>query len=240
MNKIFRSALIIASFASAGFLAGCDKDDPEIEKTAVSEMSGEWYVKFETQNAAGEWIDPSGDGRTTRNVTSPAAVAPLTPCSRGWVGAAAGYKKILTSSTADSESSTLLVTDIFGNPRAINFAAAGTRGNFYSFMVKANADLGAMTFSANGDNLTRLVAVAATAPTTTPAPGCPALPAEAEKDDLYNVTITDGKVIKDGSTPPSGTTTDSIHFMVKFGNDPFNRMYRVSGYRRTGFTEDEH
>lgn len=241
MNKIFKSSLVIASLLTAGFLSGCEKEDeaPKVEKTAVADMAGEWYVKFEAQNAAGEYTDPAGDGRGARNISSATAA---TPCTRGWAAASQGYRKIMTSSTADSKGSTLLVTDIFGNPRAINFSAAGTRGTFYSFMVKANADVSSMTFSANDKNLTRLVAIPASSSTTTPATptGCTSQPAEPERDEDFNITITDGKILKGGSVPASGTTTDSIVFFLKLGNDPANRTYRVSGYRRTGFVEDEH
>ncbi|HSI90682.1 MAG TPA: lipid-binding protein, partial [Adhaeribacter sp.] len=147
MHKIFRNSLMIVSFISAGFLTSCDKDDDyEFEKTAVSEMAGEWYVKFEADNGSGVFTDPAGDGRSTFNVNT-------TACERRWQASPQGYRKIMTSNTADDNNNQMWIGDMFGNPRAINFGSANTRGTFWSFMVRTNVDLGAMTFSADDKNI---------------------------------------------------------------------------------------
>ena len=52
-------------------------------------------------------------------------------------------------------------------------------------------------------------------------------------------TITEGKIIPESVTAPSGAVTDSIHFKIRFSDDP-GTVYTVSGYKRTGFQEDEH
>lgn len=59
------------------------------------------------------------------------------------------------------------------------------------------------------------------------------------------VTISDGKIIKDGYTKANGIKVDYIEFYVSFKNDPLPDMegtsnkYKVSGFRYTGFVEDE-
>lgn len=59
------------------------------------------------------------------------------------------------------------------------------------------------------------------------------------------VTITDGKIIKNGTTTPSGMPADYIEFYVSFSDDILpaafgvNSKYKVSGFRYTGFADDE-
>lgn len=57
------------------------------------------------------------------------------------------------------------------------------------------------------------------------------------------VIITDGKILKGKATTPRGMTADSIVFNVSFDDDSNPTHlgydhYRVSGYRYTGFTND--
>jgi len=54
-----------------------------------------------------------------------------------------------------------------------------------------------------------------------------------------NVTITNGKIIKGGATTTGGNKSDAIEFDAEFSDDP-GTIYRISGYKRTGFVEDEH
>lgn len=59
--------------------------------------------------------------------------------------------------------------------------------------------------------------------------------------ELYydvTVTITDGIIIPDAATAPSGTVTDSIYFKAEFSDIP-GEIWEYAGYRRTGFLEDE-
>lgn len=54
-----------------------------------------------------------------------------------------------------------------------------------------------------------------------------------------NVTITEGKITKNGATSTGGHTVDAIYFKAEFSDDP-GAVYEVKGYKRTGFIEDEH
>ena len=59
------------------------------------------------------------------------------------------------------------------------------------------------------------------------------------------ITITDGKIIKNGTTTPSGMPADYIEFYISFSDDivpgmmGINSKYKVSGFRYTGFADDE-
>lgn len=54
-----------------------------------------------------------------------------------------------------------------------------------------------------------------------------------------DVTITNGKITKDGTTSSGGETTDKIDFEVEFSDDP-GYVYQVVGYRHTGQVADQH
>ena len=59
--------------------------------------------------------------------------------------------------------------------------------------------------------------------------------------ELYydvTVTISDGVFVKNGTTAPSGTVTDSIYFKAVFSDVP-TRVFEYYGHKRTGFLEDE-
>jgi len=53
------------------------------------------------------------------------------------------------------------------------------------------------------------------------------------------VLVSNGKIITDGGTSPSGVTSDSIYFEIQYEDDP-GVVYYVSGIRRTGFLDDEY
>lgn len=53
------------------------------------------------------------------------------------------------------------------------------------------------------------------------------------------VKISDGKVLENAATTPSGMPADSIVYMVQFDNDENGLTYKVSGFRRTGFPADD-
>jgi hypothetical protein len=87
-------------------------------------------------------------------------------------------------------------------------------GNIWDFKCKSPLNIGALTFA--GNNLTSSV-------------------------DSYDitVTITNGKVVKNGATSTGGHTVDGISFDAEFSDDP-GVIRKLVGYKRTGFFEDEH
>jgi hypothetical protein len=85
--------------------------------------------------------------------------------------------------------------------------------SFWQMKGKVNVDLATLTFSAN--NI---------------------------KNEYYDITfnIDSGKIIQNASKGPvSKAVTDSISFVAEFSDDPGTK-YRLSGYRRTRFSEDDH
>lgn len=54
-----------------------------------------------------------------------------------------------------------------------------------------------------------------------------------------SISIVEGKVLKNAATTSGGNKTDSIYVKFVFDNDP-SIEWEYSGYRRTGFLEDEH
>ncbi|HYX09439.1 MAG TPA: lipid-binding protein [Bacteroidales bacterium] len=89
-------------------------------------------------------------------------------------------------------------------------------GNFWDFKNKINVDLKNMTFQAT----------------------------DAQNVSYDSkVTITNGKIMLDAATTPSGMPADSIVFNVTFNDDTYPTdygfdSYRVAGFRYTGFTKD--
>lgn len=53
-----------------------------------------------------------------------------------------------------------------------------------------------------------------------------------------DVNITNGKITKNGTTSPSGVTTDMISFEAEFSDDP-GTIYQLVGYRYTGLVGDQ-
>jgi len=89
-------------------------------------------------------------------------------------------------------------------------------GEFWEFKIVAKGDTDALTFSA--ENV----------------------------ENLYydcNVTVTDGKIVKDGTVTPSGMPADYIEFYLTFSDDDYIGEYwdkmKFSGWRYTGFTNDD-
>lgn len=85
-------------------------------------------------------------------------------------------------------------------------------GNFWDFKVKIECDVKSLSFG-TADSV-----------------------ANVSYD--VNVLLQNGKIIKNASLQPSGVYMDSIYFEVAFGDE--DGKFLVSGFRRSGFLEDEH
>jgi len=95
----------------------------------------------------------------------------------------------------------------------------------WGFKVKLPVTLSSLSFA--GSNLASSIVDDVTA-----------TPDVIERYDV-NVTITEGKITKNGATSTGGHTVDGISFKAEFSDDP-GVVYEVKGYKRTGFIEDEH
>ena len=94
--------------------------------------------------------------------------------------------------------------------------------NFWSFKVKTKCDQGNMTFSTTTSENNNLV---------------------AGYEDI-NVTITGGKIVKDGGVQNNGSKADYIEFYVTFSDDSYPAKYgyasyKISGVRYSGLAEND-
>lgn len=64
-------------------------------------------------------------------------------------------------------------------------------------------------------------------------------PCQSVDVDGLDVIIYGGSVVLNGTTTLGGNKSDSINIEITWGDDP-GSYYRLAGYRRTGFLEDEH
>ncbi len=122
----------------------------------------------------------------------------------------ADYALITTANTAANNGSEFLIDD---------------RKNIYYFKVKCPINPSELTFS--GTDLASSVV-----------DDNPDTPDVVETYDI-TVTISNGTIVKDGATSTGGNTVDKISFDAEFSDDP-GTIYQFSGYKRTGFAEDEH
>lgn len=87
-------------------------------------------------------------------------------------------------------------------------------GNFWETKVKLPCDVQTLTFGSS-------------------------TPVENQAYEDCEVTVTDGKIVKNGTLTPSGMPADSIEFYITYSDDDYGYVYYVHGYRRTGFVADE-
>lgn len=85
--------------------------------------------------------------------------------------------------------------------------------NFWNYKLKVNVNYAERTFSTTGfaNNVTY----------------------------ESGVKITDGKILENAAKTPSGMPADSIVYMVQFDDDEDELTYKISGFRRTGFSADD-
>lgn len=94
--------------------------------------------------------------------------------------------------------------------------------NFWAFKVKTNCDQNTLSFATSTSDNNNLV---------------------TDYEDI-NVTITGGKIIKNGGVQNNGSKADYIEFYVSFSDDPYPAAYgyanyKVSGVRYSGLAEND-
>ena len=128
-----------------------------------------------------------------------------------------GNYNITTSNTAANVANEMWLVD--------------ANATYYPYQVRIDVNPSTMTFNSSTDAENLF--------------GASDFLAQYDIDAGATVTITDGKIVKNGTKTPSGQPADYIEFYVSFGDDPFPAMegtaekYKVSGFRYTGFVEDE-
>lgn len=174
--------------------------------------------KDEVENTA--TVDMAGEWHVHVSAIDPATGNVLINEESGepeddWFGD--GYYNITTSNTAANVANEMWLVD--------------ANATYFPYQVRIDVNPSNMTFNSSTDAENLF--------------GPSAFLAQYGFDTGATVTITDGKIVKNGATTPSGMPVDYIEFYVSFGDDPFPAMegtadkYLVSGYRYTGFVEDE-
>ena len=87
-------------------------------------------------------------------------------------------------------------------------------GWFWDFQAKVKCNLNTLTFESDGwvENISY---------------------------DDCQVRITNGKIVKNGMTLPSGRVVDTISYDIEFSDDDPGNVWHATGRRYTGFAEDE-
>jgi hypothetical protein len=93
-----------------------------------------------------------------------------------------------------------------------DYPAKSSDYSFWQYKIKVNVNYGAETFSC--DTIAN-----------TSYDGC-------------NITVVGGKILPGAATTPRGAKADSIVAYVQFSDDSAPIVYKMSGYRYTGFSAD--
>ncbi len=93
-------------------------------------------------------------------------------------------------------------------------------GNFWMYRVKVSCDINSLTFATGSQTVENL------------------------NGDPIEVTISNGKIVKDGGVQNNGSKADYIEFYVSFSDDPYPaaygyKNYKVSGIRYSGLAEND-
>jgi len=239
--------LSVAIFTTGTMLTSCDKvaDDYDLEDINIKEMCGTWMCKVEANDAY--WTDMyyiNGNGYTADFINS-------------YFGDPYGYYNPDVNGDGIVNLNDLLSEDYdamwydenevgFGNEfHTSNTSANGTSEMWivdpnWKVQYKVDIDLKNLTFG----TATKTVSDAHTI--VTGANNATTTLSSLTSDriaipDSCNIVVLDGKILKGAAhAPGSGMERDSIVFYVKYGNDYGEDMYyKVSGYRKTGYTEDD-
>lgn len=93
-----------------------------------------------------------------------------------------------------------------------DYSAKSADASFWKYKIKVNVNYAAKTFSCD--------TIANTSYT-----GC-------------NITVVGGKILPGAATTPRGAKADSIVAYVQFSDDSKPNVYKMTGYRYTGFSAD--
>lgn len=125
-----------------------------------------------------------------------------------------GFTKIFVTNTAANDGKEIWIGDFASDPNSYEF---------YQYKVKIPVNMDNLTFGSETPIINNV--------------------------DGYEIgiTVSNGKIIENASLQPSGVMSDSIYFEITFDDIDLIEKYgastdvlMVSGFRRTGFIEDEH
>ncbi len=250
MKKILFSAFVLAGALSMSSCSdGAFGGDFEVGNTELVDMAGTWSCTVEANDAYLTTMYYLANGYTS-DFLAEALGAPY-----GYYNPDANGDGIVDLTDLESDEYAQWWGDFYGNGtltfRTFNTADNNTtemwlqdpdpqtEDGYWGIQTKVKVDLANMTFEAPGT-------VVQNAHQVETAPGVFTTLSEltnTENDVVYGcgVVILGGKILKDAAhAPGSGMQTDSIIFYIKYDDDYGNSIFnKVSGYRKTGYTEDD-
>lgn len=245
MKKFLYLSLALSTASTMFTACDSDADDYDLEDVKISQMCGTWMCKVEANDAYYTDMYYLSSGKYTAEFLNTNLGDPYGYYNPDVNGDGIVDLKDLQSAEYDE-----MWTDEneagFGNEfHTANTASNGTSEMWivdpnWNIQYKVNIDLNNLTF-----NTATTVATAANTVITGPNEATTTLNSLASErigiPDSCKVVILDGKILKNAAhAPGSGMVRDSIVFYVKYENDYADDMYyRVSGYRKTGYTEDD-
>lgn len=248
MKKNMKKLLYLgaALLMSGSVFTACDKiaDDYDLEDIKIQEMCGTWMCKVEANDAYYTGMYYIGNGYTADFLN-------------GYFGDPYGYYNpdangdgivdLKDLQSAEYDEQWYDEKDAgFGNEfHTSNTAANGTDEMWivdpnWGIQYKVSIDLQNLTF-----NTATSVVTGGNTFTSGPNNATTTLNTLTSErigiPDSCKVVVLDGKILKKAAhAPGSGMVCDSIFFYVKYDNDYGEDMYyKVSGYRKTGYTEDD-
>lgn len=200
----------IFALSLIALLFACE-DDPDIWDSSTIKFDGNWYVSYDHETLG---RDPFDYG--------------LTP--------------LYSFNTAANDGKEIWITD---------------EGNFWDYKVRIPVDQGDVTFGSDQavDNIATKIPTD-TIPVANGEPDYLITPdtiktVDGKTDSLlilyryHQTKVVNGKIFLEAVTLPSGAIADSIYFEVWFEDIEYppylgpNDIFMVSGYRQTGFPEDD-
>lgn len=230
---------LVAAFALMSmFLTGCEKGNfggkYKVEGVELQEMCGTWVCTVEANDP---WLtmlyynveekmipdtvlyyfgEPYGITNPDANGDGVVDMADFTLYEEQELYAdfyGEGPYEFITSNTAANNATEMLITD-----------------NYWNDAYKVKVDLSTKTFSV-GQKIAKPYKTLAVKPADI----------KETYDNEGKPVVLGGKILpKAAHAPRSGMLTDSIFFYVKYADDYGEDVYyKVSGYLKTGYTEDE-
>ena len=245
MKKLlyFSAALLMTGTV----FTACDDiaDDYDLENIKIQEMCGTWMCKVEANDAYFTDMYYIVKGGDTPDFLNGALGDPYGYYNPDTNGDGIVDLKDLQSAEYDEMWYDENEAGFSNEFHTSNTAANGTSEMWivdpnWGIQYKVDIDLNNQTF---GTKTT--VATAANTVVTGPENATTTLNSLTSErigiPDSCKVVVLDGKILKNAAhAPGSGMARDSIFFYVKYENDYGEDMYyKVSGYRKTGYTEDD-
>lgn len=272
---------IVYLFVLAFLFASCEKED--VGGTATQDMAGQWYVHVDAVDENGDLVYSDDELYGIGNFLILTYNTSDNSSDKMFVDDLGNFWTFKSKVDCDLSSSCFSGGDVFATEYVAN-EDLSTYNNFYYHAGKFDAEKwkwykeGESQFKKgiiSKDSLDKMLTEYFEIADDTVSAGYfvkylnfdyevgqKLIGITGEGDEVFaddvknacNTTITDGKILNDAATTPSGMPADSIVFYVEFDDDYTEvdedvfeytpavygfAKYRISGYRYTGFALDD-